>query len=291
MAQRAAMLVHVVTVVKAPSNFRTWALYHGRHQGCVLHVFYDTPLSTLDFAVVALDQELRNLGVRYHLDTVATPTTEAGVFLVNQSRQQWCVDVALRRIERDYAGHENWAFHIDDDELVYAFADTIYGCVRANRSRGSTWTMRNWEARVDVVDAESIFDAHLFETDPRRFLVYANGKACARVTPTTRLEGPHCFSLDGRPQCGTHLVDNLVVLHYNCTTYRKWKAKYAAYANRPQNESVFLFDQISDALHRLQKPDGLMRAYYLSRVLAYHDGPSQSIVDLEAFHRLLRALR
>lgn len=50
-------------------------------------------------------------------------------------------------------------------------------------------------------------------------------------------------------------VSNLVVLHYNCTTYANWRSKYIAYASLGKNESVFPFDHVSEALMRLDKPE------------------------------------
>lgn len=295
-----AFRLHVATVVKNPVDFHVWVLYHGVHQGCVLHVYYDA--EDREDGYIRVKEMLRLVKERhgsltYHLHcTGLSLRFEGPAFSTNQVRQRRCINMALALVRDRYSDSENWMFHVDDDELIFANERSIRDAVDQNRGPTTTFIrLRNWEARIDVAHAQaSIFDTPYFETDSRRFLLYANGKACAKVMANTHLVGPHCFSQDpgGRDYafaCGCAFVDNLLVLHYNCTTFDKWTNKYAQQALQPHNDSIFPFDRASDLLHRLVGTSEHTRRSF------YHDMLRRgSTVDerrVDAFRTQLEELR
>ena len=86
------------------------------------------------------------------------------------------------------------------------------------------YTIPNFEARVDDPTAESIFTCIRFEMDPTQMRSYRNGKACTVRNGATRLLGPHLFAAERATRVG-----GLVVLHFSCTTFAKWRHKYVDY--------------------------------------------------------------
>jgi hypothetical protein len=244
-------------------------MYHGYWQSCILHIYYDTQnIEDEDFKSVKtiLENCAQKFKIESYLElTEHTSSKSDGVFIVNQLRQVKCVTHALNKIRSLFLSQGlHWVFYIDDDEIIFSKDTTILQAAEDNM-RYDTWSMRTWEARITASNYSSIFEADMFETDVCNFISYTNGKACAKLLQDTVLLGPHCFE-SGKNTCAQIFVENIVVLHYNCTTFEKWTDKYKLYAQKPKNESVFLFDSMSDLLHRTNTTDSLKRAYYENKI-------------------------
>ena len=292
------MNVHIVTVVRNPSNFDTWIYYHGVHQSCILHIYYhkeqieDQGFRSVE--ALCFRMKLKFSSLRYILREYTNNASE-GPFLANQGRQVECVNHAIKYVSDDltFRNQINWMFHIDDDELIYAFSSSIYRVIENIQinSHVGNYYIQNWEARSSDINQKNIFDTQYFETDTSKFLLYQNGKSLAYVEDDLKLLGPHCFHKNTficEPvNHQFNVINELRILHYNCTTYDKWREKYTQYASKKRTSSIFTFDIVSDELHRLPKLpyiDELLRAYYYSKLIVNR---GSSIVDLSAFRNLI----
>lgn len=287
------MTVHIGLVTSKPYNFNIWAWYHGVHQRCILHVYYDCVSDQVGYkGTEAILKSLAQHGCVYHITTYNRVIAHS-TFDANQSRQQECMDHCIKFINYRYPSQNNFLIHIDDDEILYAFKASILNIFRSLPP--GIYSIQNWEARIDAVqNNDNIFDTCVFETDPAHFHVYANGKSAATVTPTLKLAGPHNFVDEQYAYTNQPVtLESLKVMHYNCTSFEKWLQKYLMSNKKStHSNSVFPFDRASHSLvgdyllcvQNCVELRSVLYAYYLSK---FEFKPQQRYIRIPEWRELL----
>jgi hypothetical protein len=301
--------VYVITVVKEPHSFQKWLHWYTHVNQCKVFAIYDSHrveendthllkcIRDCNDAGVDFKQAYKNPNGKYSFERtkVAPSSSTATVFSESITRQQDLVDLAIKEIRSKREPGCVFVMHVDADELV--ISDKPYRPIREVINdvycvqEKSYWLLPNYEARVNVTyfndeEKNDIFSATHFEIERTKFLAYTNGKGFARLEKDTVSFGPHCFKNESQSHaaCQGEYVDDLAVLHFNCTTFDLWKKKYERYRDVPRNDSVFLFDQMSTFMAP-HSNDDLLKAFYLSRM--HVDPFSTTIVNIPVVAEML----
>lgn len=207
----------VATMTKAPLAFGTWLSYYRERLG-VEHFFVraeDSPEVGRAVSRLAWTDARVTLS-----DSTGSPA-----YFSQMERQAAHVDGSMAAARALGMTH---LLHVDDDELLYCPAglEAFHDALRQGRTN---IRVQNIEAVYKKSECGDPFrSVRTFCTRPASFTAYANGKAIAALSdPDVVSQGPHSFSgpSSNMPPYAA------VVLHYESSCVRRWRAKFRAYAS------------------------------------------------------------
>lgn len=201
------MRVGIISSQRNPPDYVNWMRFH---VDVGIDAFYitieDTPWLGPAMASLA-DQFSRATGRHvtvYYEDAAPVNRSKEDNYSDLITRQKVRVDHMLRKARADGV---DWAFHIDDDELLYPGSkyaiSTWPEILNTVPKRCASIHLQNWEGFSPKNPSGSwITDRnvqYLPQSCGRYFAAYANGKAGSRTLPTQSSHGPHHFK--GGEEC------------------------------------------------------------------------------------------